>query len=278
MANLSSPIITLPLFLLALTLSYFVYRLPKQSIPYPFVSWSSLCLPFLVYLSFPWFLIVGGGPYFEKIRRNFDPFLFTSLTNFAYLAGVLLFLGFFLFFQKAPLGREIWKWGNKPYLSDLLFGLSTWPLAFLTMSLWTESIESLMLYVFPNYVFEQQVAVLYLEHARENSFAFLLACILTIVLAPFVEELLFRGILQNFCKRYLSCYSALGVTALFFASFHYSFAQGLSNLSIVTSLFIFALFLGTIYEKRGSLLSSIALHALFNAVSVIYLTFFQEAS
>ncbi|MBI3211827.1 MAG: CPBP family intramembrane metalloprotease [Simkania negevensis] len=53
--------------------------------------------------------------------------------------------------------------------------------------------------------------------------------------------------------------------------FHLSSSQGVGNIS----LFIFALYLGFLYEKQCSLFASIALHMTFNSISVIRILFYN---
>ena len=94
-----------------------------------------------------------------------------------------------------------------------------------------------------------------------------------ILLAPLIEEILFRGFLQTFIRQHLGSRQAIGITSLLFALFHYAPEQGLGNIPIVGSLLVLALFLGFVYEKRGSLLAPITLHACFNSISVLNLYF-----
>lgn len=120
-----------------------------------------------------------------------------------------------------------------------------------------------------------QQAVNYLKSAMMGPFTFLIAILSIIVLAPVLEELLFRGFLQNWLKRYLGRIGSITATAFIFASFHYSMSQGIGNLSIIGSLFILAFFLGFIYEREQNLLASITLHAAFNSISTLSLFLYQ---
>jgi uncharacterized protein len=119
----------------------------------------------------------------------------------------------------------------------------------------------------------EQVAVHQLKLAL-SSIPMLISTLLAILItAPIIEEFLFRGLLQNFLKQYLPRKSAIVLAALFFALIHLSPTQGLGNLSLFFSLFTFGCFLGYVYERQGSLLSSIALHMVFNAITTIQIIF-----
>ncbi len=116
-----------------------------------------------------------------------------------------------------------------------------------------------------------QVAVLYLKIAMQSPMLLLSMLVSILVVAPILEEFLFRGLLQTYLKNYLGKKGAIFVAALLFGLFHFNSAQGVGNISIILSLFSFGCFLGFIYERQGSLLASISLHATFNAINVLYI-------
>jgi len=104
---------------------------------------------------------------------------------------------------------------------------------------------------------------------------YLVFAILTIgVFAPIIEEILFRGFLQSWIRQHLGSKQAILITSLLFAFFHYSPEQGIANITIIASLFVFSLFIGFVYEKQGMLASPIMLHSLFNAINGCNLYFF----
>jgi membrane protease YdiL (CAAX protease family) len=88
--------------------------------------------------------------------------------------------------------------------------------------------------------------------------------IVTIVLAPAAEEMLFRGILYPVIKQAGYPRLALWGTSLLFAAIHL-------NLVTFVPLTVLALGLTLLYEKTENLLGSIIAHALFNAMNFIIL-------
>lgn len=90
-----------------------------------------------------------------------------------------------------------------------------------------------------------------------------------LIYAPMTEELLFRGFVLNYLKPYIGSVGAIIGSAAVFSVFHFSLAQGIGNLPILVSLFVFALYLGFLYEKRGSLIATILMHFGFNAINVL---------
>ncbi|MDB5338991.1 MAG: Abortive infection protein [Planctomycetaceae bacterium] len=82
-----------------------------------------------------------------------------------------------------------------------------------------------------------------------------------VVLAPLVEELLFRVVLQGALEREIPAVWAIILTAAAFACIHQQ-ADWLP-------LFPLALILGYIYYRRRSYIAVVVLHGLFNAISLL---------
>ncbi len=84
-----------------------------------------------------------------------------------------------------------------------------------------------------------------------------------VVVVPFVEELIFRGMLQTLFRSYIvRPWPAIFLASFVFVVFH-------ANAPHWPALFALSICLGYTYEKSGSLFRSIFVHALFNAMSVI---------
>jgi membrane protease YdiL (CAAX protease family) len=86
--------------------------------------------------------------------------------------------------------------------------------------------------------------------------------VVTILLAPLAEELLFRGILYPAIKRAGFPRLALWGTVLIFAGIH-------ANLLAFVPLALLALALTLLYEKTDNLLAPITAHAVFNALNFV---------
>ena len=87
-----------------------------------------------------------------------------------------------------------------------------------------------------------------------------------VVLAPVVEEVLFRGILYRAIKQQGYPQLALWGSSLFFAAIH-------SNLLTFLPLLGLALTFALLYERTDTLLAPIATHAVFNAVNFFLLLY-----
>lgn len=88
-----------------------------------------------------------------------------------------------------------------------------------------------------------------------------------VVVAPLTEEFFFRRVLQGWLERHFADEAgvAVALSAIAFASAHAG--QGLAFLP----LFPLALVLGRLVERTGSIVPSVLLHGMFNAVSVFLL-------
>jgi membrane protease YdiL (CAAX protease family) len=85
-----------------------------------------------------------------------------------------------------------------------------------------------------------------------------------VIIAPFFEELIFRGYLYPAFKRFFGPFPAAVGTALLFAMIHDN-AAGFAGLALLALAFTLA------YEWSGSILLPIVMHACFNAMNLGWL-------
>lgn len=84
-----------------------------------------------------------------------------------------------------------------------------------------------------------------------------------VVLAPILEEFVFRGLVQSGLSSVMkNRWAVVVIASLFFAGIHTVAWQALPG------LFVLGVVLGWVYEKRGSLWPSVLIHAGFNAANV----------
>lgn len=98
--------------------------------------------------------------------------------------------------------------------------------------------------------------------------------VIAVVIAPFVEEVLYRGVIQQTLRAGgLRRRAAIVVTAALFALMHLGDGaiKADSAWTAVPALFALGLLFGVLYERTGRLSAPIAAHALFNAVNVAQL-------
>jgi membrane protease YdiL (CAAX protease family) len=93
-----------------------------------------------------------------------------------------------------------------------------------------------------------------------------LIILLAVVIAPIAEEFLFRFFLYGVLKRYFGRVLALIGNALLFAAVH-------SHMPSFAPLFVLGTCFTIAFEWSGSILVSMTMHALFNALTLISLAF-----
>ncbi len=270
--------------LLTVAQSYGFFHLPpstdKRSNP---VSLKTVLVVFAIYLGMTMLI----APVLINVIRSFysQPFVETSLlTIFSWVQLFILGSIFLLFYlyttsQSPTLFQRIWKDRSiphsKPITKDFLMGVMTWVIGFPLVIVVGQIVDMILYFFFGMESFEQ-VAVRYLKTALGSPLTLSVAMFTILIAAPIIEEFLFRGCLQTYFKRHMAPKKAIILSALCFALFHFAKSQGIGNISLVASLFVFALFLGFIYERQASLFASIGLHMTFNTVSTVRILFFPD--
>jgi len=98
----------------------------------------------------------------------------------------------------------------------------------------------------------------------------LLSFISVVVVAPIIEEFVFRGFLYSQLRRsFLRDWGAISVSSFVWTAIHFQYEVG-----ILFFLFLFGLFLGYFRIKYNSLLLPIALHAMNNLIGFLVTFYF----
>ncbi len=185
-----------------------------------------------------------------------------AIVHLAGVVGATLVVGTY-----ALTGTPIWlywiSFSGHQKLKIWTYGLLSWFIAFP----WVVVMSKLCLVAesfWVGSVGEAQVAVRFLMSLKDKPFLLTASLFVVIVVAPWLEELLFRGLLQSWLRRYLAARWAIPIAALVFAGCHYAPAQGIANLEIILSLGVLGCFLGFLLEKYNSLWAPYGLHMAFN--------------
>lgn len=262
------------------------YKLPKTtSKSAPLVKGKDLGFCFLIYLSIA--LVIAPLlaklilVYLHRLNPSITTLSVTFLTSLQLVSMVAIFL-----LIQAQIYRSdylvyarLWKdrqnGGTQPIEFDIGIGALTWLLSFPIVAILGDLVEKLLQALF-GYSAYEQTAVKFVKLASEAPLALVFALISVIFMAPFIEEFLFRGVLQTFLRKRAGSKAAVLLSALLFALFHFSFSQGLGNVTLIFSLFILGLFLGILYERQRSLWAPIGLHMTFNIISALRILFAPE--
>ncbi|MCW0219775.1 MAG: CPBP family intramembrane metalloprotease [Prosthecobacter sp.] len=98
-----------------------------------------------------------------------------------------------------------------------------------------------------------------------------LLVIAAVVVAPIVEETIFRGFIYGVIKRFTDSYFAAICSSLLFAIVHL-------HIGSLVPLTVLALIFCAAYELTGSLAVTMTMHALFNGTSLAMMILFPEMS
>jgi len=145
-------------------------------------------------------------------------------------------------FQFSPFGRQV---GAGAFATTLSW-LPVLAIVFLTKELRTV---------------ERQHSVLRMLDEAPSLETWFWAVLAAVVIAPAVEELLYRVVLQGWLVTRLGAPAAIGITAVVFSAVH-EFPDSLALLPL-------ALILGCTYHFRYSFLTIAAAHALFNGTMLV---------
>lgn len=244
----------------------------KPAYPNPPVRFVNLLTVFVIFLAFlfvvPTLLAIG----FESWMVNQQIFLqFISMV--ALISILLLYVKtdrykvMSVALKNPASPSSIWK--------DFGIGIASCAVAYPWVTV-VNQIASYILKVIYNYETKDQVAVQYLRDSLNTKEKMFVALLTIIIVAPIVEEIIFRGTLQQWLKRYVPLKLAIGISAFVFSCFHFSTLQGLGNFALIPSLFVLACYLGYNYERQGSIYAPIGLHITFNLIGTLQILFFSE--
>lgn len=107
------------------------------------------------------------------------------------------------------------------------------------------------------------------EKIFEGDFGFWGAFTKVAIVAPVIEELIFRGIILNGFKRNYSPAKAVVISALLFALFHLNPWQ-------FPATFVLGLLLGWIFIRTDNIILAIVGHSINNSLVLIDVTYFNE--
>ena len=100
-----------------------------------------------------------------------------------------------------------------------------------------------------------------------DKFIFALDALGLVFIAPFVEEFLFRGFLNNLLRGKVNTFIRMSIVSILFAAIH--FPTYIHNWIQFIAYLILSIVLFLVYERRRSLFDAILLHSLYNGLLVI---------
>ena len=99
-----------------------------------------------------------------------------------------------------------------------------------------------------------------------DKYIFALEALSIVVIAPFVEEFLFRGFLNNLLRGKVNTFIRMSIVSILFVALHFPYIH---NWIQFLDYLIGSIVLFLVYERRRSLFDAILLHSLSNGLLVI---------
>ena len=244
-----------------------------------------LYLPFI--LLFIWFLIVSlitsiaqilfGD--FQDWQNDFLDNLILCIGEMATIAVIIFFAGIYFTRRLKGFGLDI-KTIVKDFFAAFVNLLTVWPLIAAAMILTAYFGE---LFWGGEYQIQQHQQ-LKLISENPQLLSRILIVVNAVIIAPLLEEMLFRGLFQTAIRSYLGLFRsmlvpqnapdaerakdrygawlAIAISSVLFTMTH-------ANAGHWPALFVLGVCMGYAYEKSGSLFRPIFIHSIFNAISVI---------
>jgi membrane protease YdiL (CAAX protease family) len=186
------------------------------------------------------------------------------MDNLVFCAGAVLTIAVILLIARFTFARGLRGFGLKPRTIPRDFGwaavtlLAVWPIV-LAMIVLVMAVGKALFG--EHFEIPQHVGLELITESPALALQILIV-FLAVVIAPLVEEMLFRGLIQTTLRSYFGRpWLAIIITSALFASVHV-------NATHWPALFALAMGLGYSYEKSGSLFRPIFMHALFNATTI----------
>lgn len=147
------------------------------------------------------------------------------------------------------------------FIKGLYYYLLFLPILFLVMAF--------SFYIFKTINFTPEPQEIILLYLRTDSF-YLMSIIffLSCIVAPFSEELIFRGMIYTGLKQRFSIPLSMILSSLIFALLH-------NEIFVMAGLFVFGIFLSYLFEKHKNLWLSISVHFFNNLFTTIIVFIFK---
>ena len=100
-----------------------------------------------------------------------------------------------------------------------------------------------------------------------DKYIFALEALGLVCFAPFLEEFLFRGFLNNLLRGKVNAFIRMSIVSILFAALHFPYY--IHNWIQFIAYLILSIVLFLVYERRRSLFDAILLHSLYNGLLVI---------
>jgi membrane protease YdiL (CAAX protease family) len=238
-------------------------KLDIRSLSPPPVKWNiwDVCKVAILFLFFGYMMILSEA-FLSKILPIFKTDNFRMVVNSSILdtLAVVFIIYFTVIRYKEPLAAL--GISTKNFFKNVFYGIVGY-IALIPILILILAVIALIIN-FTKYVPERQPVVELFF--KEKGVAFLTySSLFAAIIGPLIEELFFRGFLYGSLKKYIGVFWAMTATAGLFAALH-------AHVVGFFPIMVLGMLLAYIYEKTGSLVSSITVHMVHN-LSMVFLIF-----
>ena len=238
-------------------------RFNIRSLSPPKAKWNmwDVCKVAILFLFFGYIMILSEA-FLSRILPVFKTGNFRMMVNSSVLDTLaVVFIIYFTVVQyKEPLAALGISARN--FLKNVFYGVVGY-IALVPVLILILTIIAVIINM-TKYVPERQPVVeLFL---KEKGLAFLTySSLFAAIIGPMIEELFFRGFLYGALKKYIGIFWSMTATAVLFAALH-------AHMVGFFPIMALGILLAYIYEKTGTLVSSITVHMIHN-LSMVFLVF-----
>ena len=216
---------------------------------------------FIVYIVIPIVNVLVSQQNFEIKKGNIPDFYSISKSLSISQLPIILFLiiiGLFTFKEiKIKDKFQLINWNNKYLLLPPVAEAILLPATFLSVFIFQNILDMLNIKATPQ---DFQVMLL---HCDTNSF--ILLSIAAIVVAPIIEEIIFRKLLYDYLSLKFGFVLSAFVVGILFAGVHFALLQ-------FPALFIMSIILQLTYKKFNSIYPCILIHSFHNSTSIFFIS------
>lgn len=221
-----------------------------------FIAWAAFSFvagQFIVGSLYAWL-----APSIPSLQSMNESALMAALTALSWVVTLTIALGGPYFFLKQRVTREEIGLQRLPTWAEI--GLAA--AGYVASSILAAVVVFLISSMIPGFNADQAQDVGFSNLVFR--YEFILAFVTLVVVAPFVEEIFFRGYLYSRLKKYLPTWVAIIVVSVLFG-----IAHGQVNVGIMT--FVMSIFLCLLRDLTGSLWPAITMHMIRNGVAFVFL-------
>lgn len=230
------------------------------------ISWTlwDVSKAVILFVFFDYSIAIIGGAFFKSVFNISDKG--KLFLNLALSEALIIFLVLYFASSKGKINLKTLGINFTKFFKNVFFSVSRYIAAIpvLVLSL----LATIFVVKFFNYEPEPQ-EILKIFFKENNAAALWYLTIFTIFIGPVVEEIFFRGFLYPAAKKNLGPVLGVILTSVLFAGLHGNFAAFLP-------IFVLGLLLIYVYEKTGSLISSITVHVLHNSAMLSLVFIFKS--